>query len=361
MQYLAVNLTNALQNFANIATVTLKVKARHLRDSLWEYTSSPKETVKFISEKSEFMETKMSNAMTEIYETMDNLLLDPTKYEKAVSLTKEHSFFLSTSTQNMMDIITWMGAYNQAVANGSTEKQAVREADSTVRAIQGSGAPEDISRFESGTPLARVFTQFATFFNTQANLLGTEFAKPVQEMGLQKGAGRLLFVYTMGFMLPSVLAELISKAMSGNFDEDDDNEYMDEFIRAFFMGQWKYGTALIPGAGPLAQTAVNYFNDKRFDDGLTVSPAFAALETAVRAPHSLYKAFEDKKSSKKAAIKDTLTLLGLITNLPLAAAARPIGYWTDVEQRKLKKPSGPIDAIRGTMTGKGEPMKKKKQ
>ena len=50
----------------------------------------------------------------------------------------------------------------------------MRAADAAVRETQGSLQPEDISRFESGPAFARMFTQFQSYFNMQANLLGLD-------------------------------------------------------------------------------------------------------------------------------------------------------------------------------------------
>jgi hypothetical protein len=69
----------------------------------------------------------------------------------------------------------------------------VRHADSVVREALGSFAPEDLSRFETGTPFQRFFSMFYSFYNTKANMLTTEVTSTVRNMGLRKGAGRLLY------------------------------------------------------------------------------------------------------------------------------------------------------------------------
>jgi hypothetical protein len=74
------------------------------------------------------------------------------------------------------------------------------------------------------------------------------------------------------------------------------------------------------------------------------------IESAVSAPHSVYMSIVEGGSDKKA-IRDTLTLLGLLTGVPVAPLSRPLGYLSDVSEGKAE-PTGPVDFARGLVTGK---------
>ena len=351
LQVMTLNVVNALQQTTGLTIALTKVQAKHMRNALWDYMKAPKKTAAMVAEKSEYMNTKITGSAMEIQQQIDEMLLNPTKYEQAREFAQKHGYFLQAGTQNIVDTIVWSGAYNQAVEQGHDEKTAVRSADAAVRATQGSLEAENVSRFETGTPFMRAFTQFYSYFNMQANLLGTEFIKANREMGLRKGAGRMLYVYTMGFMIPAVLSEALVRAAGGKgFDEDDDDQYLDDAMNIFFGSQWRGLTALLPGIGPAVNSGINAFNDKWYDDRITTSPAVSMLESAVHSPKSVYDAIHDKRKSSKA-VKDTLTALGLLTGLPVAPLARPIGYATDVATGQAK-PTGPIDFTRGLVTGK---------
>jgi hypothetical protein len=311
----------------------------------------PTETAETIAEKSPFMATRTTSQVFEIQQQLNDLLIDPSKFEEARAFAQKHAYILQAGAQNIVDNIVWMGAYDQAVAAGATEKAAVREADAAVRATQGSFNPEDVSRFETGSPFTRAFTMFYSYFNMQANLLGTEFSNAMRQQGLKKGAGRALYVYTMGFMIPAVLSELIVRSMSGKFDEDDDDQVLDDFMTAFFFGQFRAATAMFPG-GQVAQAGVNMFNKKWYDDRITTSPAISMVESAVAAPSSVYKAIVEDGNKKKA-IRDTLTLMGLLSGIPLAPLSRPLGYLADLREEKIKPATGPVDFMRGLITGRG--------
>ncbi len=209
---------------------------------------------------------------------------------------------------------------------------------------------EDVSRFETGTPFVRAFTMFYSYFNMQANLLGTEFQKTYRDMGLKKGAGRGLYVYTMGFMIPAVLSELIVKAMAGKLDENDDDDYMDDLLPLFLSSQVRSASAMFPVVGSSINAGVNAFNNKWYDDRISTSPAVAMIESSVSAPHSVYDAVVNEGNPKRA-VRDSFSLLGLLTGLPVATLSRPVGYLIDVDQGKAD-PKNPVDFARGMVTGK---------
>lgn len=348
-QIMVANVVNTLQQFTGFSLSLTKVKAKHLRHGLFRYLSGPGSMADDIHAKSKFMAQRTTTQVMEIQATIDDITLNPTKYEKAVNFSKRHGYFMQQGTQNIVDLITWAGAYDQAVKQGETEQDAVRQADSAVRETQGSFDPESISAFEAGTPFTRAFTMFYSYFNMQANLLGTEFQKVARDMGVRKGAGRAFYLYFVGFMIPAVLAEIIVKA-SGGFDADDEDEYLNEALSVYFMSQIRTSFAMVPGVGPMALAGVNMLNNKWYDDRIATSPVVSMLESAVRAPISVYEAMAEEKHSKRA-VKDFLTLLGLTTGLPASALGRPLGYVADVYDG-VAKPEDALDVGRGLLSGK---------
>jgi hypothetical protein len=350
LQIMTANVVNTLQQFTGLTIGMVKMKPSSFRNALWDFVRHPGQVAEDISDKSVYMRNRMSAKVMEIQSTLDDILLNPSKYDQARDFATKHGYFLQQHTQGVVDHVVWLGAYNEAVENGETELEAIRQADSAVRETQGSFAPEDVSRFESGTPFIRAFTMFYSYFNMQANLLGSEFTNIVRDMGLKKGAGRALYVYTFGFMLPAVLSEAIVRGMSGKDADQDDDGYLNDIMDLFFGAQFRTASAMVPGVGPAVNMVINKFNNKWYDDRITSSPAVSMIESAGSAPFSAYKAvFED--GNKKKAIKDSMTLLGMLSGLPAAPLARPIGYLSDVADGN-KNPENPLDFARGLATGK---------
>ncbi len=351
LQVMTANVVNTLQQVTGFSIGLIKVGPKHIRNGMWSYVRGPKAMADSVNEKSAFMRTRTGTQVMEIQQTIDELLLNPNKYEQARAYAQKHGYFMQAGAQNVVDLVVWSGGYDQAVEEGATELEAVRQADTAVRATQGSFNAEDISRFETGTPFMRAFTMFYSYFNMQANLLGTEFTKTVRDLGLRKGAGRLLYIYATAFMIPAVVSEMIVMAMSGRgFDEGDDDEYLSELMSVFFGSQFRTATAMVPGVGPAVNAGINMFNDKWYDDRISTSPAISMIESSVRAPKSIYDAMTDDKNPKRA-VKDTLSAMGLLTGLPLAPLAKPIGYLADVMEGDAE-PRGPADFTLGLVTGK---------
>jgi hypothetical protein len=350
MQMMVGNITNTLQQFTGIPIVITKVKAHYVRNALWYYVKAPKETTEFVQAKSDYMKTRIDNYSFEMQATMDAYLNDVNKFEQLQDFAQKHGYFLQQGTQGIVDTVAWISAYNQAVEQNLEEAEAIRAADSVVRETQGSFAPEDISRIETGSAFTRMFTHFYSYFNMMANLNATEFTKTVREAGVRRGMGRLLHTYTFGFMIPAVMAEIIVQA-AGGFDtgDDDDFDFWDGF-KLFFGSQGRTLAGMVPGIGPAIMVGFNAFNSKPYDDRISTSPAVSVLESTFRLPYTVYKAIADDGSWKRAG-RDMLTVLGFIFGIPLGQLGKPVGYLADVAQGKAK-PESAMDVARGVLSGK---------
>lgn len=351
------NLTNALQQITGFSLTALQVKPAYLKAATWRYLRAPGEMAEQIAKLSPFMANRQTNEAMQMRQQIEALLVNPSAYEKAQAWTSKHAYFLQSAFQNVVDNVTWAAAYDQAHAEGLTEADAIRKANAAVRETQGSLSPEDISRFESGPAFVRMFTQFSGYFNTQANILGTEFAKVAQDMGLKKGAGRLFYVFLFGFLVPAWVSEAIVQGMRGGPDDDDGDGYLDEFLAFFFGAPARNAAAMVPVVGQGAMLVANSFNNKPYDDRMSTAPAVSMIENAAHAPQSVYKAIaEDGKASR--AVRDTLTLVSLLTGVPVSALAKPLGYAADVDQGRVQ-PTGAADAVRGAVSGVASPESKR--
>lgn len=347
------NMTNALQQITGLSITALKVKPSNLAAATVRYMRSPAQMAEEVATLSPFMAQRQHNETMAMRLDIEQLLVNPTKYEKAQAWTAKHGYFLQSAMQNVVDTITWSAAYDQALAAGESDVDAIRSANSVVRETQGSLAPEDLSRWETGPAFVRMFTQFQGYFNMQANILGTEFAKVAQDMGLRQGAGRLFYVYVLGFMVPAVMAEAIVQGMRGGPDDDEDDGYLDEWLAAFFGSQFRTVAAMVPVVGQVSVVAANTFNRKPYDDRMSTAPAVSMIESAASAPHSVYKALAEDGNAKRA-VRDTLTLVSIATGIPVSALGKPLGYAADVMQGNVE-PSGPVDAVRGAISGAASP------
>ena len=352
------NITNALQQVTGFFPALLKVEGKYMKSALADYMKSPTAQAEFVAELSPFMADRMSNQMVEVQDMMNDLLINPTKFDKIQKWSNKHGYFLQQAFQNFVDVVTWVGSYNQTVAElgvdvgeEAASKEAIKRADAAVRMTQSSLQPEDLSAFEVGSPFYKTLIQFSGYFNMIANLNANEYIKIFRDLGWRGNKGKLFMTYLLGFGLPMLAADAIVRSLGGGWDDDDDDGYMDVFMSWFFGSQLRGAVALVP-FGTAATVPFNAFNNKPYDDRMTTSPSVSTLEGAtvgvVKAGINI--ADPDKEVTGKN-VRDILTMISLATGIPVTVLGRPIGYAIDVERGKIK-PTSDVDYIRGLATGK---------
>lgn len=366
VKQLGLNIINAAQNYEGLVVATTKVSGGNIVQALGGYLASPLETHRAINELSTYMKHRTQEIVGQLQDTTDEILHDAGLWKNAKRLTMKHVFALSKLTQGMVDDVVWKAAFNEAIANGKDETSAVKHADSIVRTTQGSSAPEDISNFEAGNAGVRLFTMYTSWFNMRANLLGSEGLKIIRkEMGLPAKAARLSVLAMTGFTVPALVSGMIYKLLSNQDLDPDDDGYLDDIMAFFFGSQFKEAKAMAPGVGPLIDVMVNKFDKNPHNDNINVSPAVSLMEQFASTPFDIYEATlgKDKygrpiKGAKGKAVDDVLTVFGGLTGIPTGALAKPAKYITNVAEES-KRPSGPVDFLRGVLTGSGSVPKKK--
>lgn len=357
MQLMFANVSNVLQQVSGIPSAALRVKKGHLARATWQYLRAPTETANAVAGLSEFMATRMSSQIFETRQAIEDMLLNPSKYDKLRKFSERHGYFAQMFAQNITDVVVWTGAYNQQIENGREEKEAIRIANSVIRDTQNSMSPEDISRFETGTSFVRAFTQFYSHFNNQANLLGTEYLNVLRTTGAKKGAGRLLYLYVVGYAAQAAVADAIAELFRGGWEDEDDDGYLDDLLAWFAGSQVRYGAAMVPVIGPGVNAAMAMADKNPANDRVSVSPAVSMYEGAVRVPVEVYKTIVEGDDFNRRDVRDTFTLLGMLTGTPLGFFGRPAGYLKDIADGKVE-PTGPVDFARGLITGTPSPDSK---
>lgn len=359
MALMFANLSNTVQQITGFSLAAVKVKPGLLLSATAQFVADPKTTKQTVADASAYMKDRMLNEVGAMNDAVEEILVNPTLLERGQAWTNRHAYFLQAAVDNTMSPIVWTAAYNQAIQEGQGEKDAVRYADGVVRQTQGTTLPEDVSRFESGPGYARLFTQFVSYFNMMANTNATAMKQVVDEMGLRKGAGKLIYIALTGLLVNIWVAEAIALAFRGGPEDDDGDGYLDDWLAAVFgLGTVRGLVAQVPIVGQAAQLVINRFNDNPADDKFSLSPAVSLIESAVSSPASVYKAIADDGNAQKA-VRDVAAAATLITGLPFYAAARPVGYLLGVAQGKID-PTGPVDLARGVVTGTASPESKQR-
>jgi len=354
MSLMLANLSNTFQQITGFSSAAAVVNKGDLMRATAQYMASPKQMAMDVAEASPFMRDRMQNEIAAVTNLMDDILLDPSLYQKGQAWTQKHAYFMQAAADNVLSPIVWTAAYNEGIKKGMEPADAAKYGDSIVRQTQTTTLPEDVSRIETGPAYARLFTQFLNYFNTIANTNATALINIQRELGFRKGAGKALGVVFFGVLMPAMVAEAIAIAFRGGPEDEDGDGYLDDWLaQAAGMGTLKFMLAGVPFAGQFIVAGINRFNANPVDDKVSLSPAISLLESAVGAPYSVYKAMMDEGSVRRA-IMDVSTLVAMITGLPTRVLAKPIGYAAGVANDEID-PTGPADVVRGLVTGVPSP------
>ncbi len=336
------NLVNAAQQITGISNAAQYVAPRFLRRAAWQTRGGF--GAERIARLSRYMDARLRDQVGGVVDEIEQSL-SPSWWGRVQRWTSRHAYFAQQFMQNRVDVVTWQAAFDQAMerAGAGLDDQAavaaaVDEADGVVRQAQGSQTPEDVARYEAGTPFSRLFTQFSGYFNAVLN----QIASAPGMSGKARAAALSLIV-------PGVVAAAIQQALAGGWDDEDDDGYVDEVASWFFLTQTKAALALAPGVGPAISSLV--LTD-RPGDRLALSPVFSTLQSSVRGGAALF----DRVAGNRAALKgrdvrDLLTALSILMGLPVSVAGRTAGYAIDVENGRTQ-PSSAADYVRGLLVGR---------
>lgn len=283
--------------------------------------SSPVETTAEISEKSTFMRTRFLTRFRELNE-LRNQVKGQTKTRAAIDAG---AYALMLRAQQLVDIPTWWGAYEKAIAEGNDDARSVALADQAVIDSQGGGSTKDQSGIERGTPAVKLFGVFYSFFNTALNL-------GVQQTMTQESKAKLAANYLLLYVAPAVLGVALKDALTpGDSGEWDDGE---KIARRLLAEQLGYLFGLIFGVREVGGFIKANVAGEKFGTDYT-GPA------GVRMIQDLSK-FTKEASQGEAdngLRKAIVNLAGSLMRLPSAQINRTITGAQAINEGKTKNPA----------------------
>lgn len=207
---LAFNITSAAMQGLGATQSIVRIGAHYFGKGLMQYVSGPVEMTRKTNEMSEFMASRTRTRYRELNE-LTNQVRGQTGIRREMMI---NGYWLMAKAQQMVDVPTWLGAYEKAITEGNEEKRAIALADQAVIDSQGGGQVKDLSAIERGHQTHKLFTVFYSFMNTALNL-GVMSAKTPKSRG--KLAADMLMLYTV----PAVLGMLLKNALTPGDSGDD--------------------------------------------------------------------------------------------------------------------------------------------
>ena len=352
------NIRNGLQQFTGYFPAMIKVGPSYLKNSLAQYVQNPMKFQEEIAELSPFMKERQFNQIFDVQDTLNQLLINPNEFQKVQKWAERHGYFMQQAFQNQVDTVVWSATYNKVLTESpktmseiEVQKEAIQQADANVRLTQDSLQAEDLAAFQVGSPFYKTMVQFGGYFNMIANLNATQYKKLFNDLGWRGTKGQLFMTYLLGFGMPAFVADLIVRATGGDFDDEDEDGYLDDVAGWFFNSQLRSAAALIP-FGNIAVVPFNALNDLPYDDRITTSPSVSTLEAgSIGTVRLAVNALDPDKEVTGKNVKDFLTLMTLVTGIPFTSIGRPITVQWDIN-RGVIDPENTPDHIRALITGK---------
>ena len=364
LNYMFMSFKNAAQQVTGILPAMLNVEKKYMTDAFRRYTLNPVKTMDEVAEMSPFMADRQINQMFDIQNTLNDLIISPNDYQKIQNFTRRHGYFLQQAFQNYVDSVVWMATWNQVTANApktmtpqQIQVEAIAQADANVRKTQDSLLPEDVAAYQIDTPFVKAIVQFTSYFNSQANLNATRYKKVVKELGFKNSrfSGQIFYAFLFGTFLPAIVSEGIQEAFSGGLVDEDEDGYLDEILEFIFFSNARYTSAFIPTGSTFLMLPFNLFDDKPYNDRITISPSVSLINSTVQGSYRFFVNLADpNKEIKGNEVRSVITLMGLIGQVPTYPFAKAIGLLHDYVNGRWV-PRGPIDFVRGLVSGqKGE-------
>ncbi|CAK0775920.1 conserved hypothetical protein [Gammaproteobacteria bacterium] len=177
-----------------------------------EYLRNPLEKTRQVNGLSGFMASRtrtMFRDLNELRNRVEGKTLMREKFER-------YEYSLISFFQQIVDVITWLGAYQKALGGEHDLDTARALADQAVKDSQGGGEVVDQAGVVRGSQVNRLFTVFYDFMNTQANVLYLKGATA------QNRADMFMNFALVGVLAPvlgAVLRDALVPGDSGNWDD----------------------------------------------------------------------------------------------------------------------------------------------
>lgn len=351
-QFIHYNPVVALQNIANMPVAAHQVGYRNLAKAFVETTLSPATTIREINNLSPMMEDRFAIEGLKISQEINQIADRKGKFSKGRDFMVRHGPIFMRSLDMYLSAVVWKAAYNESIADGKTDQQAIEAADSVVRKTMSSRGSKDVAKIEATHPAVQLLMPFYGYFNSQLNLQQTEFGNIMRQHGW-KGTPRMFMAYFSLLLAPAVLGQFIVDGLRNKLPDDDDKdgEALDDWLAWFLGSQVQYLGAEVPIAGQGINAAVRAFNNNPMDDRLSISPAASLIETGIRGGQNIVKAARGKDVDDSRMVQDMLMTLGFVSGVPLGQFGKPAGYIANVNERDEKKPSNVFDIGRGLVAG----------
>ena len=373
--YMFANIINVAQQVTGFLSSMVQLPPGEVLQGVFRAITDRNNLFEYIQGRSPYMAVRLDNSIDEAARTVRDFLLDPTPIERSRAFGDKHAYIMQQGLQNWMDIAVWSSAervfynngqwrlaYDAAVALGKTEEDAsiaadtaaAEWADGVVRQTQAAMDASDVAAMEVGNPLWRVATKFITYFNAMYNLNLTAFGVEKEVHGFSR-PHKLMYLYAVGIMLPAVIAEAMSMAARGDFDDLEDDEPLElaaKLANLLVFSQLKFIAGAVPGGSAVIGMLQGATTSQTWDDKLSVSPVIGPVEQVGAGVSAIIQSTVEGEVQKPDKIaRGALTGIALYAGIPANWLTKPLTYGIKVQEGKAA-PENALDILQGVLTGR---------
>jgi len=207
---LAFNVVSAAMQITGFNQSIDKVGLKYIGVGVGKTMANPIKTTKEVYAKSTFMANRGRTQFRELNE-LRNQIQDQSGVMKNIRLG---SYFLMMQMQRVVDVPTWLGAYEKAIVEGNDEQRSRDLADQAVIDSQGGGMLKDLSRAERGGSVEKAFSVYYSYMNTYFNRMAAATMT-------EKSKGKLAARYILLTLVPVALGHAIKSALTPSGDDEE--------------------------------------------------------------------------------------------------------------------------------------------
>lgn len=213
---LGFNVVSALSQMTGLLTSATRLGS-YVGVGVGQYVKNPVGMAREVAEASLFMKNRGLTRFRELNEVNALIRSADNKPEQWMDAMRSGGYLMLLKVQQVVDTITWLGGYQQAIDNGASIENARAMADQVVIDTQGSGMLKDLSEIERQHWL-KIFTVFYSFMNNAFNLNVTAL---VGDRNRYRAAAKIL---TMSVVMPTIEGLLRAALPVVVGDDDDEDE-----------------------------------------------------------------------------------------------------------------------------------------
>lgn len=325
---LGFNVMSAIMQPLGITQSITRVGAQWVGRGIVKYLAAPIDLTRQVNEMSDFMANRARTRFRELNE-LRNQVQDQSAFKE---MAGRYAYFLMMRCQQMVDVPTWWGAYEKAIAGGNEESRAIALADQAVIDAQGGGQTKDLSAIERGGPAQKLFTVFYSFMNTALNI------GVAQTMSADTPAKRakLAVDYAMLYVVPAVLGYSLKAAITPGDPGDDD---LEKIAKKLLANQIDYLMGLMVVVREFAEAGKTLTGANDLGRDYTGPAGLRVVSDSVSMAKQAHQGeFDD--AFRKAAVN----LVGDLAGLPSAQINRTV---TGIKAIKEGKTSNPAAVVFG--------------